>query len=47
MNFMIAAYLVIWLASFVLIFNMVRQQAALQRDIATLKELLENKQAPN
>ncbi len=43
MNFMIAAYLVIWRASFAVIFNMIRQQSGLQRDIATLKELLKDK----
>lgn len=45
MEFMIAAYLVIWLAAFAFIFNMVRQQSRIQRDITTLKELLKDKQS--
>ena len=40
MAFMVAAYLIIWLASFVFIISMVRRQSHLQREIATLKELM-------
>lgn len=45
MAFLVAAYLVIWLAAFAFIFNMVRQQNKLQNEIATLKELLREKRA--
>lgn len=44
MTFMVAAYLVIWLAAFVFIFSMVRRQSGLQREIAALQELLKDKQ---
>lgn len=43
MEFMVAAYLVIWLAAFAFIVNMVRQQSKLQREIETLRELLKDK----
>lgn len=43
MAFMVAAYLIIWLAAFVFIFSMVRRQSALQREIAALRELLQDK----
>ena len=40
MAFMVAAYLIIWLVAFVLIFSMVRRQGSLQREIAALQELV-------
>jgi len=40
MTYMIAGYLIIWAASFALIFSMVRRQSHLQREIALLKELV-------
>jgi CcmD family protein len=43
MGYMIAAYLIIWGASFALILSMVQRQAHLQREIATLKETLNAK----
>lgn len=43
MEFMVAAYLIIWLAAFAFIFNMVRQQGKLQREIEMLRELLNDK----
>lgn len=43
MAFMVAAYLIIWLAAFAFIFSMVRRQGALQREIAALRELLKDK----
>ncbi len=43
MAFLVAAYLIIWLAAFAFIFNMVRQQNKLQNEIAALKELLKEK----
>ncbi len=39
MTFMIAAYFVIWLASFAFILSMVRRQNTLQREITSLREL--------
>ncbi len=43
MLFMVAAYLVIWLASFVFIISMVRRQGALQREISALRELMQER----
>jgi CcmD family protein len=39
MTYLAAAYLVIWLASFVFILSMVRRQSNLQREINALREL--------
>jgi CcmD family protein len=46
MAYMIAAYLVIWLVSFVLIFSMVQRQRTLQRDLDMLRSIAkdENRQ---
>jgi CcmD family protein len=41
MAFMVGAYLVIWLASFAFIISMVRRQGTLQREIAALRELMQ------
>ena len=38
MTFMIAAYMVIWLAVFIFVFMMMRRERQLERDIAALKE---------
>ncbi len=43
MAFMVAAYLVIWLASFAFIISMVRRQSTLQREISSLRELLQDR----
>jgi len=43
MAFMIAAYLIIWLAAFVFIFSMVRRQSGLQREISALRELVQER----
>ncbi len=43
MTFMIAAYLIIWLAAFGFIFSMARRQSALQREIASLRELIKER----
>lgn len=43
MAFMVAAYLIIWLAAFGFIFSMVLRQNTLQREIKTLRELLNDK----
>jgi len=45
MTFLVAAYLIIWLAAFGFVLNMVRQQNKLQSEIAMLKELLQEKRA--
>ena len=39
MTYMVAAYLVIWLAVFIFLLSMVRRQSNLQREIAALREL--------
>lgn len=45
MAFMVAAYLIIWLAAFGFIFSMVQRQSALQREITALQELLKDRPA--
>ena len=45
MSYMIAAYLIIWGASFAFILSMVRRQANIQRELATLRELTSEKPA--
>lgn len=44
MAFMVAAYLVIWLASFVFIFSMVQRQRTIQKEIAALSELAKERE---
>jgi CcmD family protein len=44
MAFMVAAYLIIWLAAFVFIFSMVRRQSTLQREIASLREIAKERE---
>jgi CcmD family protein len=44
MAYMVAAYLIIWLAAFVFILSMVRRQASLQREIAVLQDLVGNQE---
>ena len=44
MEYMIAAYLVVWLAAFAFIFSMVRRQSGLQREIEALKEQLRDRE---
>lgn len=43
MTFMIAAYLIIWLAAFGFIISMMRRQSTLQREISALRELLQER----
>jgi hypothetical protein len=43
---MIAAYLVIWLVSFVLIFSMVQRQRTLQHDIEVLRSIAKDDKRP-
>jgi CcmD family protein len=38
MAFMVAAYMVIWLAVFIFVFMMMRRERQLESDIAVLKE---------
>lgn len=42
MTFMVAAYLIIWLASFVFIISMMRRQNGLQHEIAALRQLVDD-----
>lgn len=44
MIYMVAAYLIIWAASFGLIFSMVRRQSNLRREISALKEISQEKE---
>lgn len=41
MSFMVAAYLIIWLAVFAFLLSMVRRQSTLQREISALRELVQ------
>lgn len=43
MTFMVAAYLIVWLAAFVFIISMARRQSNLQREISALRELLQER----
>lgn len=47
MTYMVAAYFVIWLASFAFIFSMVRRQRSLQREIDALRELVQERPSTN
>ena len=39
MLYMVAGYLIVWAASFVFVFSMVRRQRNLEREIGILKEM--------
>jgi len=41
MAYMVAAYLIIWAASFVFIFSIMQHQRSLQHEIDALKELMQ------
>ena len=43
LGFLAGAFGVIWFASFAFIFSMVRRQSALQREIASLRELMQDR----
>jgi CcmD family protein len=45
MEFMVAAYLIIWLAVFAFLISMVRRQSSLQREISSLREQLDDRSA--
>ena len=45
MAYMVAAYLIIWIASFVLIFSMVYRQRKIDQELAVLEESLKEKQS--
>jgi CcmD family protein len=45
MAFMVAAYLVIWLAVFLFLISMVRRQSNLQREISALREMSQERDA--
>jgi CcmD family protein len=47
MTYMVAAYFVIWLASFAFILSMVRRQRNLQREIDALRELVQEGPSAN
>lgn len=46
MAYMVAGYLIIWLASFAFIFSMVRRQRSLQQEISALKNSLPGQEDP-
>jgi CcmD family protein len=43
MAYMIAAYLIIWAAAFGFIFSMMRRQGTLEREISSLRELVQER----
>jgi CcmD family protein len=43
MTYMVAAYMVIWFATFAFVFSIRQRQRGLERDIATLKEVAQGK----
>jgi CcmD family protein len=45
MTYMVAAYLIIWLVSFVLILSMVFRQRKIDQELALLREALRDKDA--
>jgi CcmD family protein len=45
MTYMVAGYLIIWLASFVLILSMVSRQRKIEQELAILRETLRDKDA--
>ncbi|MBN1217843.1 MAG: CcmD family protein [Anaerolineae bacterium] len=42
MIYLVAGYAVFWLVSFVLIFSMVNRQRKLEKEMTTLKQLVQN-----
>jgi CcmD family protein len=44
MVFMVAAYMFIWLAVFIFVISMVRRQAGIQKELAVLEALSDEKQ---
>jgi CcmD family protein len=45
MTYMVAAYLIIWLVSFVLILSMVFRQRKIDQELAVLSEVVQSKNA--
>ena len=45
MAFMVAAYLVIWLATFIFVFSIMQRQRTVQREIAALREIAQEKES--
>ena len=45
MTYMVAGYLIIWLASFALILSMVFRQRKIDQELAVLREALQDKEA--
>jgi CcmD family protein len=43
MTYMVAAYLIIWFATFAFLFSIRQRQRGLERDIVTLKEIAQGK----
>ena len=45
MTYMVAAYLVIWIATFAFIFSISHRQTNLRKELAALREIVNEKQA--
>ena len=46
MAYMVAAYLIIWFATFAFLFSIMRRQRSLEREIALLSEVAREKDVP-
>lgn len=46
MGYMVAAYLIIWFATFAFLFSIMRRQRNLEREIALLSEVAREKDSP-
>jgi hypothetical protein len=43
MNYLLAAYAVFWIMTFVLVFSVFARQRAVEKDVAALRAILEDK----
>lgn len=46
MTYMVAAYLVIWIATFAFVFSISHRQTNLRKELAALQEVVNEKQGP-
>jgi CcmD family protein len=46
MNYMVAAYMVIWLATFAFVFSISHRQTNLRKELAALQEVVNEQQGP-
>ena len=46
MTYMVAAYLVIWIATFAFVFSISHRQTSLRKELAALQDVVNEKQGP-